>query len=86
MTLVLTPGQTRKPGGKCPDSRTTLPLASDTIPMYANLDVSEGVLPIPCTVQVDLREYVAGLQKIQRLGGRILPGHELRVLDQTAYP
>ena len=48
-------------------------VAGDTIPSYDKLAVPEGQLPIANALHVDLREYVASLSKIMRLGGRILP-------------
>ena len=85
--LVLSPGHTLGIQTVCVQTREGLYLiAGDTIPLYANLDVPEGEIPIPNALHVDLREYVETLEKLMRLGGRILPGHERKVLEKTEYP
>jgi N-acyl homoserine lactone hydrolase len=87
ITLMLTPGHSLGIQTVCVQTREGLyQIAGDTIPLYDNLAVPEGELPIPNALHVDLREYVATLEKMKRLGGRILPGHELRVLEKTEYP
>ena len=84
---MLTPGHSLGIQTVCVQTRQGLYiLAGDTIPLYDNLAVPEGQLPIPNALHVDLREYVASLDKIKRLGGHILPGHELKVLEKTEYP
>jgi glyoxylase-like metal-dependent hydrolase (beta-lactamase superfamily II) len=87
ITLMLTPGHSL--GIQTVGVRTRQGLyiiAGDTIPLYDNLAVPEGQLPIPNALHVDLREYVASLEKIKWLGGLILPGHELKVLEKAEYP
>ncbi len=87
ITLMLTPGHSLGIQIVCVQTREGLYIiAGDTIPLYDNLAVPEGQLPIPNGLHVDLREYVASLSKIMRLGGHILPGHELKVLEKTEYP
>ena len=85
--LILTPGHSLGMQTVGVQTREGLYLiAGDTIPLYDNLAVPEGELPIPNALHVDLREYVASLEKMKQLGGRILPGHERKVLEKTEYP
>jgi N-acyl homoserine lactone hydrolase len=48
----------------------------------------EGIGPhrhIPSRTYVDLAEYHRSYEKVERLDATILPGHDIRVLDQSRY-
>ncbi len=85
--VMLTPGHT--PGIQAVCVRTlegTYIIAGDTIPLFENLHVPERAPFIPSGNFVDLEGYVASLERIKALGGTILPGHDLKVMEKTLYP
>jgi N-acyl homoserine lactone hydrolase len=61
-------------------------IAGDTIPTYENMQVSEKERFWPSGIYVDLREYYQSLDRLKTLGGRILPSHDMAVMEKTFYP
>ncbi len=86
--VILTPGHSQ--GSQCVTVETrqgTYILANDTVPLYDNWEGSPPyVAHIPNTIHVNLDEYFASFDKIERIGGIVLPGHDPRVLERDRYP
>ena len=85
--VILNPGHT--PGSQAVLVQTTQGLyilAGDNIPFFENMRVPENEPFWPNAFYVDLREYYESLNRIKRLGGIILPGHDLLVLQKAVYP
>lgn len=87
ITLLLTPGHT--PGGQCVLVNTTdgpYLIAGDTVMQYENWE-GNGVLPhLYSTAHVDLRDFEASLQRIEKLQAYILPGHDYKVYEHKIFP
>jgi len=61
-------------------------LAGDSIPHFENMNVPDNEPFWPNGIYVNLHEYYETLNKLKGLGGTILPGHDLLVLDRKEYP
>lgn len=57
-------------------------LAADAIPLFENWEADP---PIPSGIHYDLASYYQSFAKIQRLGGQVLPGHDMRLFEQYSY-
>jgi glyoxylase-like metal-dependent hydrolase (beta-lactamase superfamily II) len=87
LQVILNPGHT--PGSQAVLVLTTQGLyilAGDNIPFFENMRVPENEPFWPNAFYVDLREYYESLNRVKRLGGIILPGHDLLVLQKAVYP
>ncbi|MCL4370625.1 MAG: N-acyl homoserine lactonase family protein [Chloroflexi bacterium] len=86
--VILTPGHSQ--GSQCVTVETragSYILANDTVPLYDNWEGAPPYVPhIPNTIHVNLDEYFASFDKIERVGGIVLPGHDPRVLEHDRYP
>lgn len=85
--VVFTPGHS--PGGQAVLVDTEIGLyiiAGDTITHFVNMDVPQGNPFWPNGIYVDLREYYWSLNRLRDLGGVILPGHDMLVLEKERYP
>jgi len=85
--LILNPGHT--PGSQAVLVQTAQGLyilAGDNIPFFENMRVPENEPFWPNAIYVDLREYYESLNRVKKLGGTILPGHDLLVLQKEVYP
>ncbi len=84
--VLFTPGHT--PGLQAlrvETSRGPVVIASDNIPLYENWTGDPPLLRhIPSGVHVDLKEYFMSFEKLESLGGEILPSHDDRVLAWKA--
>lgn len=56
-------------------------LASDHCPLFANFDQR-----IPTGIIHDLEAWYRSTARIAALGAKVLPGHDMKVLDKTIYP
>jgi len=84
---ILNPGHT--PGSQAVLVQTAQGLyviAGDNIPFFENMRVPENEPFWPNAIYVDLREYYESLNRVKKLGGYILPAHDLLVLQKTVYP
>ncbi len=63
-------------------------IAGDCLPLFECWDSSGGHQHVNSGLFNNLEEYCASFAKIEQLdiGGRILPGHDMRVFDHTVYP
>jgi len=55
-------------------------IGGDSFPLYENIHQE-----IPPGIHVDLRQWYAGLSRIKTQCDVILPGHDMRVLDEMVY-
>jgi len=85
--VILTPGHTPGIQAVCIQTREGLYIiAGDTIPLFENMAVPDEARFLPSSIFIDLKDYSQSLDRIKKLGGFILPGHDLRVLEKTIYP
>jgi N-acyl homoserine lactone hydrolase len=87
LRVILTPGHS--PGSQAVLVNTTQGLfviAGDTVPSFENMKVPDDEPFWPGGLYVDLREYYHSLNRLKALGGFILPGHDMMVLDRMQYP
>jgi N-acyl homoserine lactone hydrolase len=85
--VILTPGHS--PGGQAvlvDTEKGLYILAGDTITHFVNMDVPAGDSFWPNGIYIDLREYYWSLDRLKALGGFILPGHDMLVLEKNIYP
>jgi len=85
--VILTPGHSPGMQAVCVQTQKGLyTIAGDTIPLFENFAVPDDVPFLPGAIFIDLKEYFESLERIKKLGGFILPGHDLQVLEKTMYP
>ena len=60
-------------------------LASDNVPLYENLEGNRFGRPIPSPKYENLGDYYETFRRMDRLADHVLPGHEMKVLDQARY-
>jgi N-acyl homoserine lactone hydrolase len=85
--VILTPGHT--PGSQAVLVETASGLyviAGDTVPHFENMEVPEGEPFWPTGLYIDMRELYESLDRLKNLGGFILPGHDMLVLQKKIYP
>ncbi len=85
--VLFSPGHS--PGSQCvlvETSEGPYVLAGDSIPHYANMNVRDDEPFWPNGIYVNLNEYYETLDRLKGLGGKILPGHDLLVLQKNHYP
>jgi N-acyl homoserine lactone hydrolase len=82
--LLLTPGHT--PGLQSVAVETSVGkviITSDTVPLAENWCGEPPVIPhLPSGVHYALPDYFATFDKLEREGGRILPGHDFSILTE----
>ena len=61
-------------------------IAGDTVPLYDNLTKNENESYSPGGVYQDLYKFYESLKKLEPFDGKILPGHDEKVLLQPKYP
>jgi N-acyl homoserine lactone hydrolase len=85
--VILTPGHSPGSQAVLVDTEKGLyVIAGDTVTYFDNMDVPQGDSFWPNAIYVDLREYYESLDRLKGLGGFILPGHDLLVMDKEIYP
>jgi glyoxylase-like metal-dependent hydrolase (beta-lactamase superfamily II) len=85
--VLLTPGHTPGIQTVCVQTREGLYIiAGDNIPYFENMAVPDHRPFLPSPVYVDLKEYYESLERLKRLNGFILPGHDPRVMEKSIYP
>ena len=85
--ILLSPGHTPGMQTVCVKTREGVYiLAGDTLPLYENMNVPEGTPYLPNGIYVDLKKYYKSLDRIKKMDGCILPGHDLQVLKKIMYP
>jgi N-acyl homoserine lactone hydrolase len=85
--VILTPGHS--PGSQAvlvETTQGTYIIAGDTITHFEQMSIPGSDSFWPGAIYVDLREYYRSLDCLKRLGGFILPGHDLLVLEKDIYP
>lgn len=86
ITLVALPSHTPGSQGVLVAAQTKRYLiAGDCIGSYANWEGTRDQKHIVGGVHVNLRDYYATYEKIERMGVEILPGHDMRVFEKKAY-
>ena len=84
--VLFAPGHA--PGMQCPlidTARGTFYIAGDNAPLYENLEGNKFGRPIPGMIYADLGQYYETFRRMLRLADHILPGHDMKVLDQAKY-
>ena len=61
-------------------------IASDTVPTYENWEGTATLRRVPNSIHVDLEAYYRSLRRLEKLAAFVLPGHDMRVLEQEVYP
>jgi N-acyl homoserine lactone hydrolase len=85
--VILTPGHSPGSQAVLVDTAEGLyVIAGDTVTYFENMVVPESDSFWPNAIYVDLREYYESLNRLKGLGGFILPGHDLLVLNKDIYP
>ncbi len=87
LKIVFAPGHT--PGMQCllvNTAKGVYYIAGDNVALYENLAGNKFGRPIPGINFVNLGEYYATLRRMLSLSEHILPGHDVKVLDQRVYP
>lgn len=60
-------------------------IASDLCPLFENWVGKGAAAHIPPGIHVDLRDCYESFRKIETIADRVLPGHDLKVLESAAY-
>ena len=86
LKVVFAPGHS--PGMQCVVVNTAMGvyyIASDSVLLYDNLEGDRFGRPIPGMFFLNLAEYYQTLRRMESLADHVLPGHDMRVLDQSRY-
>lgn len=86
VTIIFTPGHT--PGSQSVvvrGEKQTYLIAGDNVPLYDNLPGGYKPGFTPNGIHVDLEAYYRSFRRMEAVGGKILPSHDERVLDQERY-
>jgi len=86
LRIVFAPGHT--PGMCCLLANTkegVYYIAGDNVQLYENLEGNRFGRPIPGINFINLGEYYETLRKMLRIADHVLPGHDMKVLDQARY-
>ncbi len=84
--VLFAPGHA--PGMQCPlisTAKGTYYIAGDNAPLYENLEGNKFGRPIPGMIYADLGAYYETFRRMLRLADHVLPGHDMKVLDQKRY-
>lgn len=87
ISVILTSGHS--PGSQCVVVETykgNYVIASDTVPMFENWEGTDLMKHIPSGIHVGLTECFESFEKIERVADFVLPGHDIKVLEQEWYP
>jgi glyoxylase-like metal-dependent hydrolase (beta-lactamase superfamily II) len=87
LKVVSAPGHT--PGMQCllvNTAKGVYYIAGDNVALYENLAGNKFGRPIPGINFINLGEYYATMRRMLSLSEHILPGHDVKVLDQKSYP
>lgn len=60
-------------------------IGSDFLPLFENWP-NKNEDPIPSGIHVNLFDYYDSFKKVKEFAGSILPGHDIKVLEQECYP
>jgi N-acyl homoserine lactone hydrolase len=60
-------------------------IAGDTTPLWENWEGNAQGFRIPPGIHVNLRECYATFRKMESIADLVLPGHDIRVLEQQVY-
>jgi N-acyl homoserine lactone hydrolase len=86
LKIVFAPGHT--PGLQCVVVNTAKGvyyIAGDNVALYENLEGNRFGRPIPGINFINLGDYYETFRRMDRLADHVLPGHDLKVLDQARY-
>lgn len=86
LKIIFAPGHT--PGMQCllvNTAKGTYYLAGDNVSLYENLEGNRFGRPIPGINFINLPDYYESLRRMVRLADHIMPGHDIKVLDQKRY-
>jgi len=86
LKIVFAPGHT--PGMQCvvvSTAKGTYYIAGDNVALYENLEGNRFGRPIPGINFINLGDYYETFRRMDRLADHVLPGHDLKVLDQARY-
>ena len=61
-------------------------IAGDCVPLYENWYRKAHENHIPPGVHSDLTECYRSFEKLEKIGAKILPGHDIRIFEQSVYP
>ena len=87
LKIIFAPGHT--PGMQClvvNTAKGVYYIAGDNVGLYENLEGNRFGRPIPGINFTNLGEYYETMRRMLRLSEHILPGHDMKVLDQKVYP
>ena len=87
VSALLTPGHT--PGSMSvvvDTAKGKYIIASDTVPTYESWEGNPVIKHIPNTIHIGLVEYYESFEKLEKVGGIVLPGHDGKVLEHEYYP
>lgn len=86
LKIIFAPGHT--PGMQCVVASTakgTYYIAGDNVGQYENLEGNRFGRPIPGINFINLGDYYESMWRMERIADHVLPGHDLKVLDQARY-
>ncbi|MBP1932175.1 N-acyl homoserine lactonase family protein [Ammoniphilus resinae] len=85
--LISLPGHSPGLMGVAVETRKDLYLiASDCVPLMENWHGDARMRHIPNGLHIDLAEYERSFEKMERLGGIVLAGHDYETLKYKQYP
>jgi N-acyl homoserine lactone hydrolase len=85
--VILTPGHSLGSQAVLVETtQSTYIIAGDTITHFEQMSIPGSDSFWPGAVYVDLRQYYESLDRLKKLPGFILPGHDMLVLKQNVYP
>ncbi len=61
-------------------------IAGDCVPLFENWDGKKYEKRIPPGVHNDLAECYRSYEKLEEIGVKVLPGHEMRIFEKSEYP
>ena len=86
LKIIFAQGHT--PGMQCVVANTAKGvyyIAGDNVGQYENLEGNRFGRLIPGINFINLGEYYESMRRMERLADHVLPGHDLKVLDQARY-
>lgn len=79
---IFTPGHTYGMQGVLVEGERRIFLASDTLPLYKNLEATPFA---PSSIFADLQMYRESMKKIADLSAFVLPNHDFGIFEKTFY-